>query len=86
MLEKKFETEIWTTLVYKFYVDGNLVIIGYNKFPDQFMKNINCLHPNIKVTCEEESIGCLALVDIMMQKRYDETLQKACLFQGNMDR
>ncbi|CAH8587573.1 unnamed protein product [Schistosoma rodhaini] len=76
MIERQVSQFIDGITLYKRYVDDILVILPQSTDINQVNDLFNAIHPNLKVTYEEENNNELAFLDILLHRRPDGSIRR----------
>ena len=66
--EEKLLSETQKPPTYFRYFDDTFVIFNHKAKADEFLTNLNCLHPSLKFTFEKVKGKCLPFLDVYVEK------------------
>jgi hypothetical protein len=76
-LEKKIQHKLKDICFFRRYVDDIILITNSRQQAEEFLDELNHLHPNIKLTIEHERDDTLPFLDLLLKRNSDGSIQRS---------
>ena len=85
-IEERLEQKISKLTLYRRYVDDILLVCDNQTEANTLLTEFNGLHPNLRLTSEQESSNSISFLDILITRREDGSIQRSIYRKFHMDR
>ena len=76
-IKERLEQKISKLTLYWRYVDDILLVCDNQTEANTLLAEFNSLHPNLRLTSEQESFNSISFLDILITRREDGSIQRS---------